>query len=313
MNMKFLDILILLVLFIILGLGLYVLWLNIPDEPTKFEEFKFDKSNMDRVYLNSKEIQFYPNMRYRDKRISYGISDFCDLAKKNDIDFAFSIIEDKTILEFYKKNDEVEISVLCSNIVPRPDEEGHFVAGEGGPSEIINNSNFAVIFSGKVSLFRKNECQNPNIAIHEILHALGFDHNNNQKSVMYPLTRCDQEVDQYLIDEIDRLYSVESMPDLAIESVTANKTGRYLNFEVSIINFGLQDSESSNLGIYAGAQLVKEFNLESIGIGTRKILSVQNLVVPRGADVLSFEIKTPESELSKENNFVELRLVRVDG
>ncbi len=310
--MKFLDVLIMVMLFMLLGLGIYVLFLNLPNGSVQFQEFKFNSDIFREVDFSTKGIQFYPNMRYKERTISYSISNSCDSRRKGDVESAFSLIADETILEFYEV-DDAEIKILCSNIVPRPEEEGHFVAGEGGPSEIINTTNYAVIFSGKVSLFRENECKNPNIAIHEILHALGFDHNDNSGSVMYPITRCEQEIDSYIIEEINRLYSAESMPDLAVESVIANKTGRYLNFEISIINLGLDDSDSSNLGVYAGAQLVKEFGLGSIGIGTRKILSVQNLVVPRGADVISFEIKTPESELSKENNFVELRLIKIDG
>ena len=34
-------------------------------------------------------------------------------------------------------------------------EEGFFVAGEGGPSEVINTSLYGVIFKGKVSFFRE--------------------------------------------------------------------------------------------------------------------------------------------------------------
>ena len=309
--MKFLDVLIILMLFVFLGLGLYVLWLNMPTEPIQFEEFIFDRDNPFEN-VNFSKIQFYPNMRYKDKRISYSISSSCDLSKKRDIVAAFSIISDKSILEFYETDNEAEIKILCSDIAPRPEEEGHFVAGEGGPSEIINTTNYAVIFSGKVSLFRENECQNPNIAIHEILHALGFDHNDNQKSVMYPLTKCEQEIDNYLIEEINRLYSVESMPDLAVGSVIANKTGRYLNFEASVINLGLDDSKSATLSIYAEDVLIKDFDLGLINVGTKKILSVQNLAISRKSELISFEIKTLENELSKENNFVELRLVRVE-
>ncbi len=309
--MKFLDILIIITLFVFLGFGIYVLLLNFPGGAVQFQEFKFNKEVLGDVDLGIKGIQFYPNMRYKDRTISYSISDSCDLRRRADVETAFSLIADKSILDFYEIKD-AEIKILCSNIAPRPEEEGHFVAGEGGPSEIINTTNYAVIFSGKVSLFRENECENPNIAIHEILHALGFDHNNNSESVMYPITKCEQKIDDYLILEINRIYGVESRPDLAVESAIANKTGRYLNFEISIINLGLDDSDSSNLEVYAEGELVKEFDLESIDIGTRKILTVQNLAVLRGADLISFKINTLETELSKENNFVELKLIRVE-
>lgn len=304
--MKLLDFLILIVLFALLGLGVYVLWLNLPGESVIYEPFQLNASK----YVYSDGTQFYSNMRYKDKRISYSISDVCDANKKEDVGEAFSLISEKTILEFYNSK-EGEIEVLCSNIAPRPEEEGHFVAGEGGPSEIINTTNFAVILSGKVSLFRQNECKKPNVALHEILHSLGFDHNTNQKSIMYPVTKCDQEMDNYIANEINRLYSIDSAADLAVEQVSANKTGAYLNFEIKIANVGVQDSESSELLVYADNKLVKEYPLELIEIGTRKILSVYNLKVARSAEFITFEVKNNDKELDSSDNKVEMRLVRV--
>ena len=307
--MRFLDGMIIIVLFVLVGLASYVLWINFPDEPLKFEDFKFNRAATIDIPVNNK-VQFYSNMRYKDRKISYDISNSCDSSRRNDAIRAFSVISEETVLQFYEANSESEIKILCSDIAPRPEEAGHFVAGEGGPSEIINTTNYAVILSGKISLFRKNDCPNPNIAIHEILHALGFDHNDNQKSVMYPLTECDQSIDDYIVEEINKLYKADSLPDLAIESVIANKTGRYLNFEIDIINLGLENSESSELYIYTEEILVKSFDLELMEIGTRKTLTVHNLAIPRKAESLSFEIKTTEGESDKNNNIVNLKLVK---
>ncbi len=302
--MKFLDFLILLLLLILFGLGTYVFWLNYPGDSLQYKEYKFNASNA--VYPSG--VQFYSNMRYKDRVISYSISESCDLSKRNDVEEAFLIISDKSVLEFERKNSEGEIKILCSDIAPKPDEERHFVAGEGGPSEIINTSNYAVIFSGKVSLYRENECNNPNIALHEILHALGFDHNNNQRSIMYPITECNQEIDNYIIEEINRLYEIDSKPDLFIERAFVNRSGRYLNFEISIGNFGLRDSHDARLVIYADGEFVKDFNLEEIEIGTRKIWTVENLRIPRNAETISFVIEGKEPELEAENNLVDVFL-----
>ncbi len=304
--MKFLDFLILAVLFVLLGLSAYILWFNLPGKPVLYEKFQISLNK--NITLSS--VQFYSNMRYRDRNINYSIADSCDTDRRNDVKKAFSIISEKTILDFYETDEGFgEINILCSNIAPLPDERGHFVAGEGGPSEIINTTNFAVIFSGKVSLFRKNECEVPNVAIHEILHALGFDHNNNEDSIMYPITKCDQKIDDYLVNVINELYKFESYPDLAVEKVNANKTGVYLNFEITVANLGLKNSPSSTLLIYENNELLKDYPLDFIDIGTKKILSVYNMRASRSTKNIVFEIKSIGNDLDIRNNKVEIKLI----
>lgn len=304
--MKFLDLLMLLLLIIVIALGTYVIWLNLPVEPISYEESYLNNTS---IFSFSNTAQFYPNMRYKDKAINYYISNSCSAKQRLNALRAFSILSEKTILEFSNNQDAPEIRILCSNISPAQEEEGHFIAGEGGPSEIINVTQFSVILSGKVSLYRDSNCENPNIALHEILHALGFDHNNNKNSIMYPLTQCDQIIDQYLIDEINRLYKIESASDLAIEKLSANKTGRYLNFELTLSNLGLRPATSSLLIITSEGEFVKEFDLGFIDIGNKKILTAQNLRVPRNAEIISFEIKSNEPEISKDNNKADVRFV----
>ncbi len=310
--MRFLDFLILILLLFILGIGVVLLWTNIPNLPgqkVQQQEFNLDKKDLD----FGKGIQFYPRMRYKNRTISYTISDSCDSVKRKDIEKAFSILDQQTILNF-KSISDGEISVLCSDIAPEPKEEGHFIAGEGGPSEIINTSNYAVILSGKVSFYRRTaECVRPNVALHEILHALGFDHNKNKESIMYPVTECGQILDGYIIDKINELYSVDSAPDLVIEKIKATKTGRYLGFEIAIGNFGLQNSLNSSLIVYSDETEVKTFYLENIDIGTRKILKVDNLRGPLTTDRLIFEVKSNENELDKDNNIARMKLVNVEG
>lgn len=307
--MKFLDILMLLLLLTLLGGALYLLWFNMPGKPVEYEDFHLNISE----HVYSEGIQFYPNMRYRDRAINYSISSNCDAGRKSDAEKAFLFISEKTTLNFYNAGDgDAEIKILCSDVSPKPEEKGHFVAGEGGPSEIINTTNYAVILSGKVSLFRENDCDKPNVAIHEILHALGFNHEDNQKSIMYPLTKCDQEMGNSIINEINRLYKTDSLPDLAIEKVSANKTRIYLNFDISIANFGLKNSDSSKLVVYAGNEIIKDYELEEMDIGTKKVLTVVNLRIPRDTESISFEVSSSEKELDLANNNVKMKLVKVE-
>ena len=113
-------------LLLILVFGLLVIyWLN------PFAYGSFGSSGNSNFNLNNSTIgmQFYENMRYSDSEISYKIND-CPLQKRNDMERAFEIIENKTILEFYEVGSDEEISVSCDSTVKRKGEL--FIAGEGG-------------------------------------------------------------------------------------------------------------------------------------------------------------------------------------
>ncbi|MFH1290768.1 MAG: matrixin family metalloprotease, partial [Nanoarchaeota archaeon] len=274
--MRVLDFFVMLFLFVLLAVGMYLLWWNFPTQSTEFELYVANLS----LDLPNESSQFHPNMRYPDREISYFLSQNCSARKKNDFEGAVEFLERRTILSFYESRISPEIWVTCSNVAPEPNEEGHFIAGEGGPSTILNATQYAVIMTGKVALYRDEACDTPQVATHEILHALGFDHNSNPDSIMYPVTNCDQEIDQHIINEIRDLYSVPSAADLVIESVKANKTGRYLNFEAVIANYGLKGVEESKLKVIVDGSVIEEFESEDIDIGAKKSLTV-TMGVPR--------------------------------
>lgn len=165
-----------------------------------------------------KQQQFYPNMRYPFKEISYRIQD-CTLSKRNDFLRATEIISNKTVLSFYEVSNGEEILVTCSE--KERIEDGIFIAGEGGPKKIIFSGENHIISSGTVHLIKKSECPTPNVAIHELLHALGFDHSENKNNIMYNFSSCNQEIGEDLIDEINRIYSQEPLADLKIVQASA--------------------------------------------------------------------------------------------
>ncbi len=301
--MKLIEVLSVIFLFIVLFIALFILWYNLPGTPIEFQEYRFNVSSS----LSGKSYQFYPNMRYPDRVIGYS-DEACSPEKQRDFERATEIIEQNTILDF-TKSDSPQIVVFCSDIAPKPEEEGHFIAGEGGPTEIINASKYAVILAGKISLYRPENCDKPQVAMHELLHALGFDHNNNEKSIMYPITNCNQELDQDVISEINSLYADPSYADLLIEDLQANKSGRYLNFDIVIANYGFKKAENSTLNLKVGDSVINSFNIGKLDIGSKKSLSVSNLRIPRSTQEIVFEIKSSQPELSKTNNIVKIGLV----
>jgi len=307
--MKKSDILVLAILIGLLAFSFYLLHSVILTKPTTLKQLGNLSGTIEQdrtVYSDG--TQFYQNMRYRDRKITYYIESNCTLKKQRDIEYALEIISNRTILTFIQTNNNPEIRYLCSNVAPEPEEEGHFVAGEGGPSEIINTSAYAVVFTGKVSLYRPETCAEPKISLHETLHALGFDHSDNPKSIMHPVTACDQVVDQYVIDVINDLYKADSLPDLGIDKVDANITGNYLNFNIVVVNYGLRDTQSTTLEVSADGEAVKEFDLKDIEIGSKKFLNVVNLRIPSGSEKIEFTIvsNNPSKEISLKNNKIEL-------
>ena len=308
---KFSNVIILLFLCALLIFGLYSMYLNLPIGTKIYKPFSGNVSYLPENVINGsgEVVQFYPNMRYSDRIISYKIESACSEKKSNDIVMAFAAISEKTILSFYQSDDNPEIKVLCSDIAPLAEEKGHFVAGEGGPSEIINTTKFSVILSGKIALYRENKCDKPNVAIHEILHALGFDHINSLKSILYPITSCDQQIDLWVVDHINKLYSIDSLPDLAIDALDASSEGRYLNFNINILNIGLAKSSWAELNLYSDNEKITNFSLGDVEIGEKRILMVENLRLPSREDNIMFVVESSSRELTLDNNRIEVSAV----
>ena len=247
-------------------------------------------------------MQFYPNMRYQTPDISYTISPDCPLQKTDEATRAFEILGNDTTLSFYPVSSGGQIAVSCQDKVIVT-ERNTFVAGEGGPVNITQAGNFNVIFNGTVLLIRDSQCAEPNIAIHEILHALGFVHSSNPKNVMYPVTSCDQTIGQDTIETIDQLYSVPGLPDLLFKNVSANLNGRYLDTSIVVFNYGLASSGPATLDIYADNSKVKTIDLPPMDVGDGRVITLTNIfVLQPSVKQVRFVINADFKELEKENN-----------
>lgn len=302
----FFSALFIVILLTVIGYAGYYLYQNFPREAIQLTGQKVPEITVDNT-IPSK--QFYENMRFPDRKINYHISEACSETKTNYMKQALDTIESRTLLSFNPTSKEESVlNILCSDVSPQAEEQNHFVAGEGGPSRVLNSTLYSVILEGKVALYREGNCNNANVAIHELLHALGFDHNNNPKSILYPTLKCDQTIDEEIIDSINELYSVESNPDLMFAELDASKAGVYLNFHMEVLNRGLKKADNVKVSIYADDKFVDEFELNSISIGAKKIIDVENLKVPLNVATIEFIID-PENEIPEiyeDNNRVKL-------
>ena len=288
-----------------LVLALVILYWYFPSDP---QEFKFEPDPITNFSVNGTEaMQFYPNMRFPTKDISYSISNECDIQKKSEMILAFNLLEGQTILNFYELKENADINVFCEDITRI--ENGMFIAGEGGPANVSLGKNFNVIMNGHILLLKKSDCEGPNIATHELLHVLGFDHPTNINNIMYPISKCKQIISEDMISEINRLYNIDNLPDLEINTVSASTHTRFLDANIVLKNEGLKDSEDFILGIYANEKQIDKMDVEGIKIGYGRIINITNILIPQiKIDSLKFAIETEAVELNKENNYVILNL-----
>ncbi|MEK6811791.1 MAG: CARDB domain-containing protein [Nanoarchaeota archaeon] len=302
---------ILLLLFVALGFSAYYLYQYYPRESIPFNNFNLEESTVN-ITNDLPSKQFYSRMRYSDRIINYHISESCSEKKASSMKEALDIIESKTVLVFNptSKSNSV-LNILCADISPEAEEKNHFIAGEGGPSKILNTTLYSVILEGKVALYREGTCDNSNVAIHELLHALGFDHNNNKKSILYPTLECDQQIDNEIIDSINKLYKDNSLSDLVLTTANASKSGRYLNFHIEVLNQGLQESGAIKVSVLADGKPVETFDLGTISIGAKKILDVENLNIPIKSKKIEFIVDNENNiqEIYENNNEITLNLI----
>jgi hypothetical protein len=315
---KILNIILTFLLVILLIVTSYYLYLNIP---SPIEDLKINLNQpSSQSPILSKSNQFYPNMKFNHNTITYGINQDCSQEQKERIVNAFTEIHNKVpILRFLSSFSSSDIEITCSEgKKPDTNTDGkkYFIAGEGGAKEIIQSGDYHLITEGVVYLFKENKnakkCSYPNIEVHEILHVLGFDHNENPSSIMYPfLTDCNQTLDQSIIDELNRLYSINNLPDLTFKNFTATKSGRYLNFNLTIRNSGSITSKPFLLTILDNEDIVETREIKKIEFGAGITLSTTNLKLKRkNPDKIQFILDQEDKikEFDETNNIAEIKL-----
>ena len=294
---------VLLAFFAVFAIALIMFYLIFASGEIRFSQNTNPNFNIGNLSSN---MQFYENMRYPSSNISYEIDNNCSLQRKNAMDNAISYVENLTILKFYKTDYNPEITISC-NYKTIPAGNGAFVAGEGGTTKVIEEKNFDVILDGEVLLLRDSNCPNPNIEIHELMHALGFAHSKNPQNIMYPISDCSQTLGSDIPSKIAELYSFPSYPDLAISNVSASMEGIYLNMNLSVENEGLANSTGGNIVIFADGEKVKSIGIDELGIGEGMNIKLTNIIIPKiKTNELKVSIETNESELSLGNNNVTL-------
>lgn len=264
-------------------------------------------SNFTLSNLENQSLQYYQNMRFPNENISYRIYE-CSLQKQADMKRAFEMMQELTMLNFYPVEYGQEISVTCNEANQFEDEKGLFVAGEGGPTNVTLAGNFNVIYAGKILLIRNSDCEKPNVALHELLHVLGFSHSQNPDNIMYEITDCRQTIGEDMINLINEIYSVPSEPDLLFEDASAVMHGKYLEANFSVRNNGIKYSGESKIKILADGEEIKESELPPIEVGYGIKISQTIWVAQINVKKIEFVIENNFEELDKANNKVSLEI-----
>ena len=295
-----------LTLFVIASLGFatFTLYENIPHGPVYLSEDEMIPDELAIVEYGLTPV-FAENLRFNHNNISYLIDSSCSERRKSSMLKAFDIFEEKMgLISFYEVSSDADIGVGCSDDYISVGEN-LFAAGEGGPSRIVNTSGFKVIEEGKIVLYDDQRCDYPIVELHELLHVFGFDHTENPTSIMYNTSKCNQRITSDMIQIIKDLYSIEPKADVLIKNLTVVKRGRYLDFNITVLNEGLAYAEDVELTILSRDKAIQNIDLEDIGIGYGRSMTAKNIrLQSSGIDEVVFYLDYSDNipEINEENN-----------
>ncbi len=152
---------------------------------------------------------------WKDLPIPYYFSGECDntYGMAGRLQEAFNELKTKTngVVSFYEYRVDKAIKITCNSNL---NKDGIYSVGGHGNAFIdpyTNEINYGQvdIYQQDCNLYECNGNKNyPSLEIHEILHALGFDHITGRLSIMNSIgDGQDRQLDQQIIDCLKRIYA----------------------------------------------------------------------------------------------------------
>jgi hypothetical protein len=295
----------------LLGLSSFYFYQSLPQPPINLE-IQYSPSEPTEMMEYGATPVFSENLRFNHNNISFFIDmATCSAKEASKMVEAFNIFqEEMELINFiqYYSEDNADIKISCPE---RKVELGDslFAAGEGGPSEIINTTLFKTIREGRIYLYESPKCDYPIVEIHELGHVFGFDHSPNPKNIMYNTSNCNQRISDDMVQLINDLYSIVPLPELRISELEAVKRGKYLDFNVTVLNEGLLEVKNVSLTLSSNSEEIEKVYLGEIGIGYGRTIRAANVKLPsRDSEEIEFmiDIENIVREYDKENNLVKM-------
>jgi hypothetical protein len=168
---------------------------------------------------------------------------------------------------------------------------------------------FKTIEKGKISLYNDPRCDYPIVEIHELGHVFGFDHSLDPSNIMYNVSNCMQTISDDMIELVDALYGIKPLPDASVDELSAVMRGKYLDFNITVLNEGLLGIHDINLTILADGKSIQVMSMGEIGIGYGRTMKATNVKMPsRNIEVLDFIIDETNdvAELNEQNNAIQM-------
>ena len=112
-------------------------------------------------------------------------------------------------VSFIESNDSVNINIICNKNFLPPSDPGLLQSGE---ANVFSNGN--VILSADINFYNtggdnyNGGCRNyPDVEIHEILHAFGFQHTDAPYNIMNPVgTYCPTHINDDIVERLMSIY-----------------------------------------------------------------------------------------------------------